>query len=935
MSYLPAIGLKLKRVLLVVFTLFALLAVNGIYLGSITLLEWMTGNSYQDQFYLLMFLFHLVVGLLIIIPIIVFGAIHIKNAWSRPNKRAIYAGMALFITALILLISGLALTRFEFFEIINPDIRNYSYWIHLVTPILIAWLFILHRLAGPAINWKQGTYWAIFTASSVLLMIVVYAQDPRQWDVVGPKTGEKYFFPSLARTETGNFIPAKKLMMQNYCMQCHADVGKGWEHSAHRFASFNNPAYLFSVRETRKDMLERDGNVQGSRFCAGCHDPVPFFSGAFDDPDFDDIGHPTANAGITCVSCHAINHLNSNRGNADFTISEPLHYPFTFSENKFLQSINRQLIKAKPEFHKNTFLKPFHKKAEFCAACHKVHLPVELNDYKWLRGQNHYDSFLLSGVSGHGITSFYYPKKAKENCAVCHMPLEVSNNDFGAKLFDDSGELKIHNHLFPAANTGLAHLLSLPAWVNKSHEEFLKDSLRIDIFGIKDGGTISSRLIAPLRPEIPSLQPGHTYLLETVIRTLTLGHLFTQGTADSNEVWVDVEMTSGNEIIARSGGKNHIGEVDPWSHFINVYMLDRHGNRIDRRNAHDIFVPLYDNQIPPGASDVIHYLFKVPENVNTSLTVNVKLLYRKFDTTYIKKIQGDSFTKNDLPIVTIASDSITFPVGSTRPTMAVTEPDIPLWQRWNDYGIALIRKGDKGSNKGELRQAEQAFKMVEDLGKPDGALNQARVYIKEGRLDDASAALIRAIENDEPANKWSIAWFSGIVNKQNGFLDEAIKNYYDIIDTNFIDARKRGFDFSKDYRVLNELGQTLFERSRQERGEMDRDSRKKFLNEARDMFNKALKIDPENVVAHYNLSLIYSRLNNDNLEKIHRSAYLKYKPDDNAMDRAINIHRLKNPAANHAAQPIVIYDLQRTGAYGMKEGISHMADLVRNTKNAE
>ena len=112
MSYLPAIGLKLKRVLLVVFTLFALLAVNGIYLGSITLLEWMTGNTYQDQFYLLMFLFHLVVGLLIIIPIIVFGAIHIKNAWSRPNKRAIYAGMALFITALLLLISGLAFTRF-------------------------------------------------------------------------------------------------------------------------------------------------------------------------------------------------------------------------------------------------------------------------------------------------------------------------------------------------------------------------------------------------------------------------------------------------------------------------------------------------------------------------------------------------------------------------------------------------------------------------------------------------------------------------------------------------------------------------------------------------------------------------------------------------------------------------------------------------------
>ena len=40
-----------------------------------------------------------------------------------------------------------------------------------------------------------------------------------------------------------------------------------------------------------------------------------------------------------------------------------------------LQWINNQLVKAKPAFHKQTFLKPFHKTAEFCSACHKVHLP--------------------------------------------------------------------------------------------------------------------------------------------------------------------------------------------------------------------------------------------------------------------------------------------------------------------------------------------------------------------------------------------------------------------------------------------------------------------------------------------------------------------------------------------------------------------------------
>ena len=71
-------------------------------------------------------------------------------------------------------------------------------------------------------------------------------------------------------------------MMDDYCKECHADTHGAWSHSVHRFSSFNNPAYRFSVRETRKVGLEQDGTVQSSRFCAGCHDPVPFFSGAFD-----------------------------------------------------------------------------------------------------------------------------------------------------------------------------------------------------------------------------------------------------------------------------------------------------------------------------------------------------------------------------------------------------------------------------------------------------------------------------------------------------------------------------------------------------------------------------------------------------------------------------------------------------------------------------
>ena len=283
--YIPAVGPKLRKLLYVVLGLFAVLTFNSVYLGTITFSEWLTGVTYQDYFYQYMFLMHLALGLLVILPVVVYGIIHIRNAHDRPNRRAVRVGYALFAVALVLLASGLVLTRgLPLVEIRQPAARDMAYWLHVVTPLLVAWLFILHRLAGPRINWRFGGAVAGFTGLFAVAMLVLQAQDPRQWNVVGPASGEKYFFPSLARTATGNFIPAKTLMMDSYCEECHADTHEKWAHSAHRFASFNNPAYLFSVRNTRKFSMERDGTVQASRFCAGCHDLVPFFSGAFDDP---------------------------------------------------------------------------------------------------------------------------------------------------------------------------------------------------------------------------------------------------------------------------------------------------------------------------------------------------------------------------------------------------------------------------------------------------------------------------------------------------------------------------------------------------------------------------------------------------------------------------------------------------------------------------
>ena len=965
-KFRKAIGPGLAKLFALVQGLFALLVVNSFYLIGVTILETSSGQVFQNWFYLNMFLVHLVLGFAMTIPVMVFGFAHCFNTYNRPNRRAVWVGYGLFAVAILLMASGLVLTRIEGVIVVkDPAIRQVAYWTHVLTPLVVAWLYVLHRLSGRPIRWKLGLRWAALAAGFAALLVVWQSQDPRQWNVEGPASGEEYFFPSLARTASGEFIPERVLDNNEYCAECHSDAHDSWSNSVHRFGSFNNPPYLASVRETRHVAFERDGDVQAARFCAGCHDPVVFFSGKFDDPDFDDETDSSSQSGITCTACHAITHVNSPRGNGDYTIEEPVQYPFTFSESPALAWVNRQLIKAKPEFHKRTYLKPLHESAEYCGACHKVHLPEELNDYKWLRGQNSYDSYLLSGVSGHGASSFYYPEKAEENCNGCHMPLHESE-DFGAQAFDDSGELKIHDHQFPSANTAIPHLLGLDPEVNEAHRAFNDGVMRVDLFGIRPGGTIDGELVAPLRPQAPVLERGESYLLEAVIRTLKMGHLFTQGTSDSNQIWMDLwARDADGRVIGRSGGLDDQNRVDPWSHFVNAYVLDRDGNRIARRNPQDIFVALYNHQIPPGAADVVHYGLQIPEDAVGPIEVELRLQFRKFDNPYMQFVYGEDFV-NDLPIMTLAEDRIQFELSDAAAdeldeggavaiadgtqsddlesdadqsdqdqsdsdssedesaeqssvAMRFTErpaPDFPEWQRWNDYGIALLRKG--GKSKGELRQAEEAFSQVEQLGRPDGPLNLARVYLAQGTVrDDAIDALARAATFDPPAPPWTVAWLTGLVNKQNGFVEEAEANFQSVLDIDTEETRRRGFDFSLDYRVLNELGLSRFEQAKRFRGEADAGKRDIKLRSAIEAFEATLDIDPENVTAHHNLYLLYRQLDEAELAESHRLLHAKYKVDDNARDVAVAKARASDPAANHAAEAIVIYDLAREGSFEM------------------
>ena len=195
------------------------------------------------------------------------------------------------------------------------------------------------------------------------------------------------------------------------------------------------------------------------------------------------------------------------------------------------------------------------------------------------------------------------------------------------------------------------------------------------------------------------------------------------------------------------------------------------------------------------------------------------------------------------------------PVDGGPPAANDPSPIEATWQRCNDYGIGLFLEGaTKGGQKGELKQAEEIFTKVAELGRADGWVNLARVYQREGRIPDALAALEKAANHKEPAAPWVINWLTGQINASNGLLDDAIASFESVLATKIPD---RKFDFSLDYRVINDLGAALYARARIELP-VTSPARRDYLQKAIAAYRRTLAIDSEDVSAHWGLAQAYS-----------------------------------------------------------------------------
>ena len=730
------------------------------------------------------------------------------------------------------------------------------------------------------------------------------------------------FFPAATTTTTGSYLPSRIITRGNLpdaeqlsgdlrthgfvveeqigahmCVTCHADVVDQWSKSAHRFASFNNPFYEATIEDMREAAVAGNAEVDAhisyftnsaapnqredltgkealvkSKWCSGCHDPALMLAGKMTSDI--DRNSPQAQAGLTCLACHAIDHIHNVTGNGNYNIADEQEDPYLFAEadEGFRRFVHDTAVKARPAVHKRQMLKPFFRSAEFCATCHKVSLDTRVNNYRWLRGQDEYDNWHDSGVAINASRTFYLPA-AKRVCQDCHMPLEDAVlGDVAAK----NG--KVRSHRFLAVNTALPFLRGDSETIERI-EAFLRDGkLRVDVFALRQSGT---EVLAPAGAV--TVTAGERLEIDVVVRNLGVGHTFPGGTNDSNEGWLEITVSDdAGRPIAISGHVRADGHVDPRAHFYRALMVDRQGQAIHKRNAQDIFAPVYVRVIGPGTADVAHYEFVVPEQSDgASLTLAARLLWRKFDRAYSEFAFANNrkgFANFDrvpeLPITAIASQELRLTVGSI-PGGGAPAP-ASSWGRYNDYGIGLLLQGD-------TRGAMSAFEGVARLApqRLDGPRNMARVALRDGHLEQAYEHLGRC--ETLAAGDAQTAWVWGVAHQKNGRYAESALAYRHVLGS-----------FPEDRAAWRNLGRVLY---------LDGQFEQALI-----ALDEVLAIDPEDRVAHYHRMLALRGLGRESEAARAETAYQYHQIDESAQE-VTRRYRLHNEADNLEVQKIHVHGL--------------------------
>ncbi len=669
--------------------------------------------------------------------------------------------------------------------------------------------------------------------------------------------GNSPFLPSNATTDNGQFLQASAFPTAEYCGHCHQASETQWRQSAH--SNSNRPVWY----QRNVDLLRTEKGVEFTRHCEGCHNPIALLSanltpGAPKTHSFDADG-------VTCSVCHSIQKV-STQGTGSYVMGVP-----AVLVDEAGQPITRPVsdaeILAHLDRHSKAVMKDFYRTSEFCASCHKAALPRTLNDYKWLRAFSVYDEWQNSSFAKQSPLPFY-TKDAVSTCQTCHMGREpLEGKDPGAK----AGKLASHRWL--GANSLIPAVYNYPEQSAKLVQYLQNNVLNVDLFGLERdaapdaaAGATPSDPVAPLGLVTYKVSPGERLTADVVIQNKGAAHSLVPEQRDMYESWVNFTVKdAAGKVLAESGFLKPNGDLDERAHSFTNRLINVKGGRNDLHQVWNNRVVAYNNSIQSGRSQLIRYSFQMPSAANGAVTLTATVKYHRFDQHFIDFGMGKQHYNQ--PLIDMASSSRVVQVGTNAPTPPGPNEN-KEWMRWNNYGIALL---DAQQYAASLSAFEHVAQLRPDYA--DAFTNMAIVEIQWERYSDALPHLVKALQL-APKNARAL-YYRALVERNEGNLDLAIADFSEVLTS---------FPRSRD--AHRELGFSLYQQHK--------------YNEAVAQYQALQAIDPDDLAAHYNLSILYRRLGIRDKATQEAAAFADQKDDPTASAYALEYLRGHTELANES-----------------------------------
>jgi Flp pilus assembly protein TadD len=642
------------------------------------------------------------------------------------------------------------------------------------------------------------------------------------------------FLPSNATTDTGQFIESKSFLTAKYCGHCHQEAYAEWRQTAHA-NSFRAPWYIKNT-----NLLRDEKGIEFTRHCEGCHNPIALVSGALTkgspiDRHFDADG-------ITCTTCHSIQKVDA-RGTGSYVMAQPAVLVDANDKPIYGEVSDREIL-AHLDRHSKAVMKDFYRTSDFCAACHKAALPRILNNYKWQRAIFLSDEWQQSSFAKQSPLPFYV-KDQVSTCQTCHMKSEaITLQDYGA----EDGKLKSHRWL--GANTALSKYYGYDEQMEKTVAFLRTGVFNVDIFGIERNG---DKIAAPLGNVPFEVAAGDDLVVSVVVQNKGIAHNHVPEQRDFYESWVEFQVKdSAGKTIMDSGAIGQDGELDSGAHSFTNRLVNTSGVLNDLHQVWDTRIIAFNNTIISGRSQIVRFGFKLPAGVAGPITLTAKVNYRRFNQRFIEFGLGKHY---QLPVVEMASRTRTIALGANQPAPPDAE-DNPLWMRWNNYGIGLL-------DAQQYADSAAAFERVAQL-RPDYADAYTNVAIADyswQRYDQSRTQLEKALKLS-PKNARAL-YYLALVERIQGNLDAAVA-----------DLREMAAQYPRSRDAHRELGFSLYQQHK--------------YDEARQEYETVQSIDPDDLAAHYILSIVYRRLGMKDKAAVEAAAFADQKDDPTANTYALD-----------------------------------------------